>query len=207
MPLRGGFMLKRLLLVGILLFVCGFVYNVVASTNEISEKFVRFHIIANSDSEADQKIKMEIRNKIFEEFDFSGISSKSDALDYFNEHIKEIENLANKILMENNFQYSAKAQVVKKQFPIREYTNFTLPSGLYDAVSIELGEAKGKNFFCVMYPSLCLIEGVSEKTDGNIETLNNVLSENEVETITGDRNKVVVKLKIVEIFNKLVASK
>lgn len=198
-------MLKRILLVGMVLFVFGFLYSAIASTNEINEKFVRFHIIANSNSEEDQKIKMQIRNEIFEKMDFSSITSKSEALAFFRAHIQEIENIANKILIDNHFEYRAKAQVIKKQFPIRAYTNFTLPSGLYDAISIELGEAKGANFFCVMYPSLCMIEGVSEKTDGNIETLNNVLTENEVETITGDKNKVLIKLKVVEIFNNIVA--
>jgi stage II sporulation protein R len=200
-------MIKRFLLVGALLFAFGFLYSAVASTNEITQKFVRFHIIANSNSEEDQKIKMEIRNKIFEKFDFSNISSKADSLVYFKEHRQEIENLANKVLIENNFNYPARVSITKKYFPIREYSDFTLPSGVYDAVSIELGEASGKNFFCVMYPSLCLIEGISEKTHGNIEALNNILSENEVETITGNKNNIIVKFKIAEIINNFVSGK
>jgi len=177
-------------------FLMGVIFMLVTNANDITGKFVRFHITGNSDSRADQLMKMKVREKIFESLDLSGINSREEAISFFESKRDEIEETANNALLENNFSYKARVMVGKRSFPIREYSGFTLPSGVYDAVSIELGRAEGKNFFCVMYPGLCIIDGVSEKN----ETA--ALTDREIKTITDD--KVIIKFKIAEIFNKII---
>ena len=186
----------RLIIASTAVFLIGAIFTLVTNADEVTDKFVRFHIIGNSDSKADQEIKMKVREEIFINLDLSGIKSKEEAITFFEAEKDSLEEIADKTLEANGFIYKANVKVGRKNFPIREYTSFALPSGTYDAVSIELGEAKGKNFFCVMYPGLCIIDGISEKNDTS------VLSDKEINTITGDN--VVIKFKIAEIFNKII---
>ena len=191
----------RVIIACAVIFLAGIIYSITSNANEITQKFVRFHIIANSDDEKDQTVKMKIREEIFKELNLTELNSKQKAIDYFTANKPKIEDIADNILKADGFDYKSNVKVGKKQFPVRTYNDFTLPSGVYDAVSIELGEAKGANFFCVMYPSLCLINGISENSDENIKILNNTLTEEEAKVITGDN--VVIKFKIAEIFNSI----
>ena len=194
---------KKVITAVLVVFLIGTLLGMVSEAKEISGKFVRFHIVANSDSIEDQTVKLKVREAIFEELDFSHITSKEEAISYFSEHQEKIKSIANRVLLENGFTYSANISVGKKEFPIREYSNFVLPAGTYDAVSITLGEGNGQNFFCVMYPSLCKIEGVTESTTADFQVLNNVLTEKEVATITGNKTNIVYKFKIVELLDKI----
>ncbi len=182
-------------LIGTLL---GMVSEAKEQTDKISEKFVRFHIVANSNSAEDQTVKMKVREAIFSELDFSHISSKEEAIAYFTEHQKDIECVAGRVLLENGFSYTANVTVGKREFPVREYSDFVLPAGTYDAISVTLGVGEGENFFCVMYPSLCKIEGVTESTDSDYQVLNSVLSEEETSAITGNKQQIVYKFKLIE---------
>lgn len=183
-------------LIGTLL---GMVSEAKEQTDKISEKFLRFHIVANSNSREDQTVKMKVREAIFSELDFSHISSKEEAISYFTKHQEDIECIANRVLLENGFSYTANVTVGKRGFPVREYSDFVLPAGTYDAISVTLGAGEGENFFCVMYPSLCKIEGVTESTDSDYRMLNSVLSEEETSAITGNKQQIVYKFKLIEI--------
>lgn len=198
---------KNVIVAVLAVFLIGTLLGMVSEAkdlaDEISEKFVRFHIVANSNSEEDQRVKMKVREAIFWELDFSHISSKEEALSYFILHQDKIKTIADRVLSECGFSYTATVNVGKKAFPVREYTDFVLPAGTYDAISITLGEGKGANFFCVMYPSLCKIEGVTESTDSDYQALNCVLTEKEVAEITRNKHQIVYKFKVVEIFEKL----
>ncbi|MBR5239552.1 MAG: stage II sporulation protein R [Clostridia bacterium] len=194
---------KKVITAVLLVFLIGTLLGMVSEAKEISEKFVRFHIVANSDSREDQTVKMKVREAIFTELDFSHITSKEEALSYFTEHKEEIKCIADRVLWENGFDYKAAVSVGKKDFPVREYSDFVLPAGTYDAISITLGEGNGQNFFCVMYPSLCKIEGVTESTDNTYQILNHVLTEKETAVITGNKTQIVYKFKIVELLDKL----
>ena len=194
---------KRMALGAIVVFLIGNLFGIVTQANEIPKEFVRFHIVANSNQEEDQAVKWKVRQAVFQKLDLSGISSKESALEYFNNHIDEIKNIANDVLSENGFAYSASVSVSKKDFPIREYTDFVLPAGRYDSVCITLGKGEGENFFCVMYPSLCMIEGVTQSTDSNVEILNSVLSESQANAITGNKKQIVCKFKIAELLKSI----
>lgn len=194
---------KFLWLALLVTFFCGNLMGTVSDAKSISEHFVRFHIIANSNSEQDQSVKWAVREQIFSQFDLSGITSKETALQYFREHREAIEAAANQVLSEYGYPYRCKVTVQKQKFPVREYSDFVLPAGVYDAVCVTLGQGSGENFFCVMYPSLCMIEGITEKTESNAEILNSVLTEKETAVITGDKKQIVCKFKVVELLENI----
>lgn len=184
-------------------FIMGNLLATVSNAKEISDKFVRFHIVANSNCEEDQAVKWNIREEIFSALDLSTIQSKSDALQYFQAHQEEIEKIANTILEQQGFDYQCKVSVGKREFPVREYSDFVLPAGIYDSVCITLGEGKGENFFCVMYPSLCLLEGIVESSSNNAEVIQHVLTEKEASLICGNKTEVIYKFKIAELLGKI----
>lgn len=194
---------KAVIIAVLVVFLIGTLLGMVAEAEQISEKFLRFHIVANSNSMEDQTVKMKVRETIFSEMDFSEISSKEEALAYFKNHQKELKNIADRVLRENGFSYEADVFVGKKEFPVREYSDFVLPAGCYDAVSITLGDGGGENFFCVMYPSLCKIEGVTESVDVDCQSINYILTDKEASVITGNKKQIVCKFKIVEFFQRL----
>ena len=198
--------IKRMIVV---LFVCislGFCFSVYAqdkgSVENINNSIIRFHIKANSNTELDQDIKMAAREYFFKNFSFENLQSKEAALVYFSDNIKKIEEIINTFLKEQKVTYKCNVKIKKEMFPVREYNDFILPSGIYDALIITLGKGEGDNFFCVMYPSLCMLDGVTQKTDENFVHLCDVLSDEEIKLIASDSEKTVVKFKIIEILNK-----
>ena len=118
-----------------------------AKCQEIEREVLRLHIIANSDSEEDQALKLKVRDEILqlEAQLFQNAKTKEEAIETVNEHIEEIEAQAKKVIRENGFDYSVNAAITNSYFPTREYENFTLPAGKYDALRITIGEAFGKN--------------------------------------------------------------
>ena len=191
---------KKTVIFGVLLaLLIGNLMGTIANAGEIKNEFVRFHIVANSNDERDQAVKWKVREEIFSRLDFSVITSKEEALYYFYQHQSEIEEIANEVLGENNMPYGCSVTVEKKTFPVREYTGFVLPAGTYDAISVTLGHGKGENFFCVMYPSLCALEGITEETSAQQEIIHHVFSDKKAAFITGNKKQLVYKFKILEI--------
>ena len=168
----------------------------------INNELLRFHIIANSNSEYDQQLKMEVREYIFQNIHFDKNETKDDIMKYFSDNKEDIENEINSFLKSKNSSYNAEIHLEKEYFSIRKYNNFILPSGKYDAVIVKLGEAKGQNFFCVMYPSLCLVDSLNGDVKGNMEELKSVLTDEQIHLIEKNNNETVIKFKIVEILNK-----
>lgn len=183
----------------------------------ISDKLIRFHVIANSDSDSDQSIKLEIRDAILKEFgqSLSKCKTREESLKYIKSRLPEIEGLADEILSEGGKNYKAKAFLGEFKFPIKSYGTITLPPGEYTALKVILGDGGGKNWWCVMFPPLCFIDitrGLtSEETD---KSLGKVLNKNEIREITQDNNKtsntlqanknIKFKFKSVEIIKKLI---
>ena len=190
----------------IFVFLVGSAIGIKAQTEGLSDKIVRFHIVADSNEEEAQEVKWEIRKAIFDNINLENISSKEDALLYFNSQKENIEKIADEILKNNKLSYSANVYIGKKQFPVREYNSFVLPAGIYDTVSVNLGSGKGKNFFCVMYPSLCMINSITEKTAECPEMLGSVLTDKETQLVTDTSEKTVVKFKIAEMLDKFMSN-
>lgn len=129
-----------------------------AELEKLRNSVLRLHILANSDSEKDQELKLMVRDAILEKSDelFSGCSDKESAEKLCEEKLDEIERIAERTLKKNGCDAKAEASVGETYFDSRTYGDITMPEGEYTALRIEIGDAKGRNWWCVMYPPLCL---------------------------------------------------
>ncbi len=169
---------------------------------QLETKIIRLHIIANSDTLQDQELKLKVRNNILNNFNkrFSNITSKKDSEALILRNLNEIREIAQRTVYEEGYFYNVEVYYGNYKFPIREYDNFTLPSGDYDAVRVEIGEAKGQNWWCVMFPPLCFTDFGKKLDEGfeNIEEkLKEVLTEQEIQLIKTNRGYSQIKFKSI----------
>ena len=174
---------------------------------DLRNNLIRMHIIANSDSEADQAVKLAVRDRLLDDIGKklstqSGERCKADIIN----NISDIEKTAGEVLRENGFDYGAKAVYGKFEFPKKEYKNMTLPAGEYYGVRVILGNGAGKNWWCVMYPPLCVSDGGEARMSAESERLlRESLSGEAYDVIAPSDGEITVKFKIVEIFQELKA--
>ena len=178
--------------------ILGLIFSVLLSftsfsayCNEIENGVLRLHILANSDSAKDQELKLAVRDSILENSEniFESASNKEDALKNAKENLPKIIGTAKETIKEYGYDYSVSGEVEKCYFNTRVYDNFTLPAGYYDAVRIKIGSAKGKNWWCVLFPEVCISASAN---------LKDTLSDGSVEKIENPQN-YKVKFKVVEI--------
>lgn len=126
----------------------------------IADKIVRFHVLANSDSENDQAVKLKVKDAVVEYVQKEGgnFGSVSEAKEFLQSHTTEILELAESVLSENGFSYGASAELTTCYFPVKAYGDAVFPAGYYEAYRIVLGKGEGQNWWCVMYPALCFID-------------------------------------------------
>ena len=149
----------------LMIFMIGMInINNIKTTNKNNVDYLRLHIRANSNDELDQKVKYKVKNALLDLItkDVSMIDSKGELEAYFNENKDYLEKCINNILEQNNFNYISNIAIQNEYFPTRTYNGVTLESGYYDAIIINLGEAKGNNWWCVAYPPLCFMYESSE---------------------------------------------
>ncbi len=174
-------------------------------SNDLSNNFFRLHILANSDSEEDQALKLNVRDNIIEYMNtltFSGLS-KSEVITLVNENLSKFQEIAENTIKSQGYSYPVSLEVGNFYFPTKIYGNISLPSGYYDALKIEIGEAKGKNWWCSLFPPLCFVDisaGIIDETAE--ENLKANLSDEEFAIITSDDETVKFKFRIVEMFSK-----
>ena len=118
----------------------------------------RLHVIADSNSEADQAIKLAVRDAIIQELgDMDGAQTSQEAEQYAAQHLEELIETANGVLEEEGFPYRATAEIGTFEFPDKTYGDVTYPAGEYDALRLVLGQGEGQNWWCVMFPPLCIV--------------------------------------------------
>lgn len=200
---------KRLVILLVLLFIyifiCAFSYANAVSTN-IQDSVFRLHVIANSDSEEDQNLKYIVRDKVLEYINSisSNQSSKEDVINLANEHIDEIQKIAEYTICENGYNYQVKLNIGNFAFPTKTYGDISFPAGYYDALKIEIGEAKGQNWWCVMFPPLCFVDVTSGVVpEESKEIIKENLSDEEYELVSENNNEINFKFKIVEMFQNI----
>ena len=161
----------------------------------ISEKVLRIHILANSDSKDDQELKFKVRDKILEyaKSEFGIIKNKEDAMILSEMSIDKIKNIAESEIKNLGYDYPAKVEIVNMHFNTRQYDDITLPAGNYDALRIIIGSGKGKNWWCVMFPSICI--GSCQDADQT----DTIFNEEEKNIITNEE-KYEFKFKCVEVY-------
>lgn len=178
-----------------------------AMVDDISSKIIRFHVLANSDSKEDQDLKLKVRDEVIEYI--SPSLDKSMSIDESREVLldksEEIIEVAKEVIKEEGYNYDVKVELGKENFPVKTYGNVTLPQGEYEAFRILIGEAKGQNWWCVMFPPLCFVDMTKGQIsyDKSQEELEGVLTEEEYNLITETENsKIKFKFKFTEVFSK-----
>ncbi|MEI3401211.1 MAG: stage II sporulation protein R [Clostridia bacterium] len=143
----------------IYVFICAQNY-VSAVSNNLSDAVFRLHVLANSDSAEDQALKLKVRDSLLNYMNdiCSNCTTKEEAISLANENKKNFQQIAEQTISENGYNYPVKINIDNFYFPTKNYGDITLPAGFYDALRVEIGEAKGKNWWCVMFPSLCFID-------------------------------------------------
>lgn len=121
---------------------------------EVRQEVLRLHILANSDSDADQAVKLRVRDAVLELFPAAGTLEEAEQA--AEENLAAIEEAARRVLAEEGFSYPVKAELTRMYFGTRQYGDTTLPAGEYRALRLSLGDAAGKNWWCVMFPPICL---------------------------------------------------
>ena len=154
---------------------------------KMAEEVFRFHVLANSDSKEDQALKMKVKETVITYMKEQLPESKSVVMTkaWAESHISAIKKVAEKTLQKQGCRYYVKVEVTNCYFPDKTYGDITFPKGKYDALRIEIGEARGQNWWCVLYPNLCFIDAVHAVVpDEGKEELKEVLDEEEYEMVT-----------------------
>ena len=198
--------LKRYFIITLLLFVYILIYSFSYANNiisDISNSVFRLHVIANSDSDEDQNLKYLVRDKLISYMNTLclNVSSKEEAIKIANENIDNFNKIAKETVNKNGYNYDIKISIGNFAFPTKNYGDISLPAGFYDALKVEIGEAKGQNWWCVMFPSLCFVD-VSDGVvpEESKDELQNTLLEEEYNLISSESPEYKFKFKIVELF-------
>lgn len=185
--------------------ILGFIFTVLisitgfkANCDNIEKKVLRLHVLANSDTQEDQELKLKVKDKIISySYDFfSDATDKSEAERLTKKNLFEIKRIAQDEVYKNGYDYPVNVELTNTHFNTRVYNEITLPAGSYDALRVIIGDGKGKNWWCVMFPPMCL-PAAEEKGE-----LSEVLDDSELE-IVSDGVKYELKFKIVELFEEL----
>ncbi|HWQ79979.1 MAG TPA: stage II sporulation protein R, partial [Anaerovoracaceae bacterium] len=237
---------RRQLKILLFILICILLYStwtIVSNQSELSnDDFIRFHVIANSDSAEDQALKLKVRDGVLAKinselvretmaqelavFQVSGAAVMNRPEDeggqarvsldleqsrkYIQENLTEIEATAERIIQENGYQYPVKAELGVKWIPQKTYGNVIFPSGNYEALNVTIGEGKGQNWWCVLFPPLCLI-GAEPADDDELaeeaqEIYKEILLDKKYEPLTEEREKpatLKLKFKTLELIDEL----
>jgi len=176
----------------------------------IAERVVRLHVLPNSNSERDQALKLLVRDGILDimhEF-LTGDETKEDAIFLINSNIKLIEARAYQIIRENGADYKVSTDIIRERFPTRHYEGITLPPGYYTALRIDIGEASGNNWWCIVFPPLCFVNATRSQRQPTAETtLQNILTAEQYDlvTITPESGvRLQARFRIVELWQNLI---
>ena len=200
---------KMVIILSFLLFIyttiCAFSYAENVSY-DISESVFRLHVIANSDSKEDQDLKYKVRDNLISYMNniCKNCNNKEEAIKIATKHKEDFKEIALKTIKDNGYSYDVNISIGNFHFPTKDYGDISLPSGYYDALRVEIGEAKGQNWWCVMFPPLCFVDISSGVVpEESKEQLEDDLSEEEFALVSEDsKPQIKFKFKILEFFNE-----
>ncbi|MBO5398288.1 MAG: stage II sporulation protein R [Clostridia bacterium] len=191
-----------------LLLVIFLIFNIFSYSNKVfaglQNNIFRLHILANSDSEADQTLKLAVRDSVIEYMKTINNTSftKEETIQNVNSHLEDLQKIAEDKIHELGYDYAVSLEVGNFYFPTKYYGNISLPAGNYDALKINIGEAQGQNWWCSLFPPLCFIDissGYLEDEDKEILETN--LTEEEFALVSSSSPDVKLKFKIIELLN------
>ncbi len=189
------------------LIVITFLCYVDIQTEHIKDSVLRLHIVANSNSEQDQRLKLLVRDEIADRcgFLFENCESTEESVRIAQNNLGFFKYVANDVISKNGYDYRVTCSVGCSSFPTKQYKmktgkTLSLPCGEYNALNINIGEAAGQNWWCVMYPPLCFADGIAEVTDSADFWLKTELGNSEYNLITdSDTPYIQIKFKIAEL--------
>lgn len=173
----------------------------------IAEKIIRFHVIADSDSEEDQRVKLAVKEGVVAEIEpmLEGVSSVGEARERLSANLEAIEAKAQDILQQEGSTAKAEAMLTTCQFPVKRYGEFTFPAGEYEALRIVIGKGEGRNWWCVMYPRLCFVDSLYTVVPENSKKeLKAQLTDEEYEELLQGGGKVKIKCRLAEVVKELL---
>lgn len=192
-----------LFIVFLFLFFSALSYSNTIS-NDIASNVLRLHVIANSDTEEDQNLKYMVRDTIINYMKSltQYTNSKEDAIYIMQEHLEDFKNIAQETVSQNGFDYPVEVEIGNYDFPTKSYGDISLPAGYYDALRIKIGNSRGQNWWCVMFPPLCFVDISSGVVpQDSIQHLQEELATEDYSIISEDSDIFILKFKIVELIN------
>lgn len=204
----------RTLLLLSILFFCGFTTMLLKASAlqhkdvqaGIAEDIIRFHVIANSDSNEDQTLKLAVKDTLVKWLSplLRDVNSKTEARAIITKELDAIKSLAEITLQKRGYYYPVTVSLENTYFPLKIYGDFTFPPGYYEALRVQIGRAEGKNWWCVMFPPLCFVdETYSIVDESSGEKLKTLLTEEEYNTIINKKTPIKVKFKLLEAVKDL----
>ena len=169
----------------------------------LSEKVLRFHVLANSDSKEDQALKLKVRDAIgvYMQQEMKEASNLPASRRIIREDMDGIVHTAESVIAAEGYSYGVSASLARVDFPRKIYGSYTFPPGNYEALQVSIGQGKGRNWWCVMYPNMCFFDSVyEEENEAAVESLQNTLTEEEYTAImeSGDYE---IAYKLLDFLN------
>lgn len=198
--------LVLIILFSIYVFICAFSYVNAVSAN-ISSSVFRLHVIANSDSAEDQNLKYLVRDALIDYMNSvsKNSNSKDEAISIAYQHKSDFYKIAKKVINDNGYDYNVNISIGNFAFPTKNYGDISLPAGYYDALKVEIGNANGQNWWCVMFPPLCFVDiSTGIVPEDSKETIKDSLHTEEYNLINNAQTAdVKFKFKLLEFFQNI----
>ena len=188
---------EKSIITGFLIAILLSFVNFSSNCNKIRTKVLRLHVIANSDSGEDQNLKLKIRDSIIKSFALKKFKSLDETRKFAMQNISEIQKIAQSEVLKNGLNYPVDVKICKDDFNTRNYENISLPAGNYEALKLTIGEGKGRNWWCVMFPPMCV--PAAEACNVNKPVYDKNFSQNE-KNILENKQRYKIKFKAVEVY-------
>lgn len=204
---RVGLLLCATLLAVLVIIIVGWQSMMISEARmqeHLAQEVLRFHVLANSDSEEDQALKMKVKEKVIEllKEEIPEGMNVTETADWMRRNTDKLRNCAQQVVLENGYDYPISAAVTTCYFPEKTYGDVRFPAGNYEALRIEIGEAKGHNWWCVLYPGLCFLNTTNAVVpEEGKQKLRSVLTEDEYAQITST-TEFHIRWKLLPGLNK-----
>lgn len=174
-----------------------------ASRAALAGQVLRLHVVANSDSAEDQAVKLQVRDAVLEQAQplLEGVEDSDGAAAVLTQHLTELEQTARQTLTAAGHSAEVTVSIEDQWFPTKDYDGFSLPAGQYRALKVVIGEGEGQNWWCVVFPPLCLAAVTEEAAAAAAQA---GLSEDQVALITGQDGGYVLRFKLIELWEEFL---
>lgn len=189
--------LALVILMGFILF-----YTYIGDSQNQYEGIVRLHVLANSDTVEDQALKLKVRDAVIEYMEKQDdLNSAGEAREYLSENLNRLEKIAEGVIASEGYDYSARADLGVRYIPEKAYGGITFPAGNYEALNITIGRGEGENWWCVLFPPLCLLEE-GTATDDEVVSGDESSEGNNDDEGSPEARKLRLRWKLAEILNE-----